>query len=68
MTVIPMPGPGARAQATRLYEGAREDFIAEFLAWLRHARPTREEAELEAEGVAATLRQLTTANTRGGAT
>lgn len=52
-------------KATALMHDAREGFIAEWIAWLRHARPGRDDAMMEAEIVGATLRQLATANTTG---
>lgn len=45
---------------------ARENFIVEFLAWMRHAHPSRDDAMQEIEIAAATLRQLAQVNTRGG--
>lgn len=43
---------------------AREAHIMEFLAWLRHAHPSRDDALLEIEVFAATARQLAAVNTR----
>ena len=42
---------------------AREEHIMEFLAWLRHAHPSRDDALLEIEVFAATARQLAAVNT-----
>ena len=63
-TIHPFPSAPAVRDATRLMERAREEHIAEFLAWLRHAHPSRDAALLEIEVFAATARQLVAVNTR----
>lgn len=60
------PAREAADRAARLMHDAREEFIVEFLAWMRHAHPSRDDAMQEIEIAAATLRQLAQVNTRGG--
>lgn len=61
--VVELPPEAKAAAAYRLMANAREEHIIEFLAWLRHAAPSRDDALLEIEVFAATARQLAAVNT-----
>lgn len=65
-TILEMPAAHRARASERSMVAAREAYIAEYIAWLRHAHPSRDDAEMEAEIAAGTLRQLAIANTRGG--
>lgn len=56
--VLAFPDPGAQQRAAQQAEAAREAHLAAFAEWLRVARPTRDDALLEAEAFAATARQM----------
>lgn len=60
--VIPLP---LRDSYARMCD-ARTAAIEAYATWLREDRPSRDDAEMEAEGFASVLRQLATIGTRGG--
>lgn len=55
---VVVPFPGSASQATETLEAAREAHLAAFAAWLRAARPGRDDAAFEIEVFAATARQM----------
>ena len=61
------PADGADlASAHATMAAMRTAFLEAFRAWLRTAGQTRDDAEIEAEGTAAVLRQMVILETKGG--
>ena len=59
------PTAGQPADPYHAMTLARSALIESFSAWLRSARPVRDDAMQEADGTAAILRQLATIESRG---
>ena len=50
--------PARHTRPHQLYDHQRDVFLSEFGHWLAACVPPLDDAELEAEGIAATLRQM----------
>lgn len=56
--VVAFPDPGAAQRAAADVVAARELHLAAFRRWIALARPSRDDAEIEAEVFASTARQM----------
>ena len=57
-TVVEFVTPLTVDRQTQRMQAARDEHLAAFAEWLRVARPTRDDAALEAEVFGATARQM----------